>query len=289
MRRSHPRRAFLLAALAVATLSLPGAASAQARRGRVLDESRTRPSTAARPSPPASPRLDAARRGDDATFRPTVVIRRGTSQGTGTIIATAADSSLVLTAAHVVRDKGDLVVELHRYNVGLEKSSGGGWPLVIPAEVVGVDDAGDVAVLRLRGPSPLPFIARLYDDDPAGIAPGAAVTSLGVDQGARVASWDTRVVEPARFRIDEESAERPFLITEKIPAHGRSGGGLFLADGRLVGVCVGHAELYEGRRMGVFASLASARRLIREHGLDAEIARSQARPPASAAASSTPR
>ena len=63
MRRSNPRRPFLLAALAVATLSLPAAASAQARRGRGLDESRTGPSTVARPSPPAHPRLDAVASG----------------------------------------------------------------------------------------------------------------------------------------------------------------------------------------------------------------------------------
>lgn len=285
MRRSIPRRAVLLVALGVAALATPGAASAQARRGGGLDQSRTRPAPApaARRAAPVPPRLDAVRPADDRTFRPTVVIRRGKSQGTGTIIATSADSSLVLTAAHVVRDRGDLVVELHRYNVGLEKSRGGDWPLVIPAEVVGTDDAGDVALLRLRGPSPLPFVARLYDDDPAGLAPGALVTSLGVDQGARVASWETGLVETARFRIEDDGEERPFLITMKIPAHGRSGGGLFLADGRMVGVCVGHAEMYQGRRMGIFASLASARRLIRKHGLDAEVARSQARPPAPAA------
>lgn len=283
MRRSVPVRAFLLAALAVAAAAArPGEARAQARGGRGLDESRTRPSAVGGPRP-AAPQRDAVRPGDDATFRPTVVIRRGTSQGTGTIVATASDRSLVLTAAHVVRDAGPLVVELHRYNVGLERSKGGEWPLVVPAEVVGADDEGDVAILLLRGPSPLPFIARLYGDDPDGLAPGALVTSLGVDQGARVASWNTKLVEPARFRISEEAEERPFLITMKIPDHGRSGGGLFLADGRLVGVCVGHAEMYEGRRMGVFASLASARRLIRKHGLEAEVARSQARPPASAA------
>ena len=40
---------------------------------------------------------------DDWTFRPTVVVRRGTSQGSGTIIASVDGETLVLTAAHVVR------------------------------------------------------------------------------------------------------------------------------------------------------------------------------------------
>ncbi len=281
MRRSVPIWAVLVAVVAVAR---PGEALAQARRGRGLDESRLRTSPSARPSPPVAAKRDVVLPSDDATFRPTVVIRRGTSQGTGTIIATAADSSLVLTAAHVVQDSGPLVVELHRYNVGLEKSKGGVWPLVAPAEVAAIDESGDVAILRLREHSPLPFIARLYDDDPAGIAPGALVVSLGVDKGARVASWNTSLVEPARFRMAPGKDEKPFLITLKTPAHGRSGGGLFLADGRLIGVCVGHAEIFEGSRSGVFASLATARRLIHARGLDAEVARSQAAPPSPAAA-----
>src|SRR5262245_3387813 len=60
---------------------------------------------------------------DSLTFRPTVLIRRGSSQGSGTIIASLDADTLVLTASHVVRGTGPIQVELHRYNLGIEKAS----------------------------------------------------------------------------------------------------------------------------------------------------------------------
>ena len=70
---------------------------------------------------------------------------------------------------------------------------------------------------------------------------------------------------------------RPFLLIEKPPEHGRSGGGLFTTDGTVVGVCIGRAEVVRGKRFGVFASGASIRRLLREHDLNEAVARSTAR------------
>ena len=43
---------------------------------------------------------------DNETYRPTVVVRRGTSQGSGTIIASIDGETLVFTASHVVKDEG---------------------------------------------------------------------------------------------------------------------------------------------------------------------------------------
>ena len=95
------------------------------------------------------------------------------------------------------------------------------------------------------GLPPLPYVARLAapGDVPS---PGAAVTSVGVDGGARVVSRTTRVREVAWFamgdtpRRDTGGDDRPFLITER--ASGRAVGGLFLDGGRLAGVCVGRIE-----------------------------------------------
>ena len=86
-----------------------------------------------------------------------------------------------------------------------------------------------------------------------------------------------RSIETVTFELNDSGSARPFLITEKIPEHGRSGGGLFLANGDLVGVCVGHSELVKGRRMGVFAAGESVRRLLDDHQLTAAILRSELR------------
>ncbi|AMV36557.1 serine protease [Planctomyces sp. SH-PL62] len=277
MRRSEngPRLIGVIATLlAAGLLGSPGRADAQSSRRPDLDESTTGSPHAARPSRPAG---DAVEPGDDRTFRPTVVIRMAGSQGSGTLIASTADVTLVLTAAHVVRGEGPIAIELHRYNLGLERKAGGAWPLIVPAEVVASDPSADVAVLRLRRSPPLPYVARLYEDEAEALAAGTLVTSLGVDLGSRLTSWKTKVVETARFQLENGDVERPFLITLKIPEHGRSGGGLFTREGRLAGVCVGHAEMIEGRRMGVFASIESVRGLLRRHDLAAVVSRSSAR------------
>lgn len=223
------------------------------------------------PGPDDRPRPE-----DDGTFRPTVLVREGLAQGSGTVIASVKGETLVLTAAHVVKGRGRPLVELHRYNLGVEGiGPREGWPVAVEAEVAGADEAADIAILRVRRLPALPYVARLAasDDEPAR---GTLVTSVGIDLGTHLSSWQARVVEVAWFEMDG-GAERPFLITTKTPEFGRSGGGLFLEDGTLVGVCIGRAHLYERRRSGIFASAASIRQLLRDAELDAAVVRSEAR------------
>ena len=215
---------------------------------------------------------------DDWTFRPTVVVRRGTSQGSGTIIASVDGETLVLTAAHVVLDKGPITVELHRYNLGLERLplDPGVWPRPVPARLAASDRAADLAILRIEKMAALPYVARLSPgfEDPAS---DSLVTSIGIDLGTKLSSWTSRLVESLWFELNDNRDERLFFITAQCPEHGRSGGGLFLPNGELVGVCVGHAELVPGRRMGVFASRESIRQLLRDDDLAAVIVRSELR------------
>ena len=222
--------------------------------------------------------LDAVIESDNWTFRPTVLVRRGTSQGTGTIIASVDGVTLVLTAGHVIRGRGPISVELHRYNLGIENrpSVPGKWPRVVVAEAVATDALADLAILRLRDMIALPFVARLGPED-AEPASNAGLTSVGIDLGAKLSSWNTQLVEVLWFELNDSGTDRPFLVTARIPEHGRSGGGLFDTSGMLVGVCVGHAELVKGRRMGVFSSVENVRQLLREHELTSVIERSEAR------------
>ena len=247
---------------------------------------------------------------DDRTFRPTVIVRKGTGQGSGTVIASVPGETLVLTASHVAKAaaEGPLAVEVHRYNLGVENDlPAKGWPLVLPAELAAADPAADVAVIRIRGRLDLPFVARLA---PEGREPkaGVEVTSVGVDGGNHFSSWVTRVREPVwlTFEVGKSSAEaagettigsprfhgevhaakptgldaggkeRPVLLTEKAPVQGRSGGGLYVKGGLLVGVCVGRIETGRASGGGIFASIESIRKLLRENDLDAVVARSEA-------------
>ncbi len=222
--------------------------------------------------------LDAVVDSDNWTFRPTVLIRRGSSQGTGTIIASLEGETLVLTAGHVIRGRGPISVELHRYNLGIENrpSFPGKWPREVVAEPVATDTFADLAIVRLRDMVALPFVARLGPEN-AEPASSVGLTSVGIDLGAKLSSWNTQLVEVLWFELNDSGTDRPFLVTARIPEHGRSGGGLFDRNGTLVGVCVGHAELVKGKRMGVFSSVENVRQLLREHELTSIIERSEAR------------
>jgi S1-C subfamily serine protease len=223
---------------------------------------------------PALEAADIPRPEDDATYRPTVMIRRGKSLGTGTIIASTEGETLVLTASHVVADPGAVFVELFRYNLGVERvRTISGFPRKLEAFVVARDADADVAILRIDGQLAFPYVAGIARGDSAP-AIGTKVTTIGFDKGARLIGFSTRVRSVGRIDLDHGGGFRSFLVTDDPPEVGRSGGGLFRADGALVGVCVGRMELGEGRISGLFSTLGNVRELIR--GDDA-IASSMAR------------
>jgi S1-C subfamily serine protease len=211
-------------------------------------------------------------------FRPTVTLRKGDGRGSGTIIASNAKASLILTAAHVVADAGPLQVELQPYNYGLENDEKrlvgtGDWPRLVAAEVIAADLNADVALLRAPRLAGLPFVARVANDtvepEPKGV-----FTSIGVVGGKELTGWRTDVQGSARIDLPKFTGRgtpgdaRLFTITTKPPEFGRSGGGLFRADGSIVGVCVGRLQIHSepATVVGVFASLESIRKVLRDAG-----------------------
>jgi S1-C subfamily serine protease len=213
-------------------------------------------------------------------IRPTVQIRNGDKRGSGTVIVSRPGETWILTAAHVVGGAGTPVqVELHRFNFGSRLTGlteGGGWPRLVAATVTGSEPDADVAIIRIRNMTALKHVARL---DPGASEPsvGEVLTSVGIDRGLHLTSWQTHIHSSSIVELRKGSGPRRFTITTKTPEHGRSGGGLFRPDGTVVGVCTGHFENKPGQRLGVFASVESIRHLLRQQGLD-----DSARPPGAA-------
>jgi S1-C subfamily serine protease len=207
------------------------------------------------------------------------MIRKGKSLGTGTIIASAEDETLILTASHVLNEAGPIFVEFFRYNFGVERVQDRlGFPRKFPATIVARDPATDLAILQIRKQLSFPYVARIAP----GVAPlpkGTAVTTIGFDKGEQLIGFSTRVRSVERIDLDRGGGIRAFLVTEDPPEIGRSGGGLFRADGALVGVCVGRAELIDGRTFGIFSTLANIKALIRsDEDIATSMARANARP-----------
>ena len=169
-----------------------------------------------------------------------MVVRKGNAQGSGTIIASLDGETLVLTAAHVVFEEGESTkVELHRYNLGLERFSGvaGGWPRSLDATIVASDRAADLAVVRIGRMKRLPYVARLA---PAAGEParGTVVTSVGIDLGEHLSSWLAHVEGVEWFRLEKQKEDRPLLDHvpssrarpvggRALPAGGRAGRRLY--------------------------------------------------------------
>ena len=178
------------------------------------------------------------------------------------IIASVDGEALILTASHVVEEVGPLGVEVGRYNLGWEHTqSARGFPRRIAATVAAQDRASDLAILRVGGQLRLPYVARI-GASPAPIAPGTTVESIGFDRGERLVGFWTRVRRVELLDMEHGGGPRPFIVTDHPPQSGRSGGGLFLEDGTLVGTCLARAETAPGRVLGMYSNVGNIRRLL---------------------------
>ncbi len=181
----------------------------------------------------ARPETEAERRAMNATVRLKVEDTGGYSYATGTIIHAHGNEALVMTCGHVFRDsqgKGVITVEYDFYRN----------PRRARGRLIDYDsDARDVGLVAIRTDEPLePAILAVAG---APVPAGADVFSIGCDHGEDPTIRHTRIKRTAKY-----DGERKYDIYGK-PKVGRSGGGLFTNDGRLIGVCNAAAvEVDEG-------------------------------------------
>ena len=99
----------------------------------------------------------------------------------------------------------------------------------IPARLISYDLKSDVGLVSFRTNLPV-TAARVA---PAGhrTAPGETVINVGCSHGAEPTARDSQIAALDRF------LGPPNLQVAGQPVQGRSGGGLFTADGLVIGVC----------------------------------------------------
>ena len=160
-----------------------------------------------------------------ATVKIKVEDDEGISYATGTVVHSHGNESLVVTCGHVFREsqgKGEISGEY-----GFAK----GTPSVAAGELIFYDaDARDIAllVLKTNGDSiPAVEIASKRTS----ISTGEDAFSIGCDHGEFPTIRHTRIKNKAAY----DGAIKYDIYGR--PVDGRSGGGLFTDDGRLIGVC----------------------------------------------------
>ncbi len=145
------------------------------------------------------------------------------SYGSGTIIDMQGEEALVLTCGHVFHDsqgKGRVTVDL------FDKS---GTHTSVPGHVIHFDEKRDVGLVSIRP-------GRRIEPMKVGgqgckASRGMRVFSIGCDRGAIPSVRESRVSNINRY-LGPANIE-----VEGAPIDGRSGGGLFMADGTIIGVC----------------------------------------------------
>lgn len=171
--------------------------------------------------------------------------------GTGTIIHSVPGETLVLTCAHfflnLQRDGSSVTVE----------TFDDGRPEGFAATVVGGNHSLDLAIIRCTPKRTLPAVS-VSAQSPE-LATGQSLVSFGCDLGN----------SPSRLEMSLVAVDRYLgpgnLVCTMDPVSGRSGGGLYLPTGELVGVCsCAEREKSEGLYMA-WSAIAS---LLRELKLE---------------------
>jgi serine protease Do len=173
-----------------------------------------------RGGPPSSP--------DNGEDGPSM--RQPGGEGSGFIVA--ADG-VVLTNAHVVKDADEITVKLTDRRE-------------FKAKLIGLDEATDVAVLRIEAKG-LPSV-RL--GDPKKLRPGEWVFAIGSPFGFENSVTAGVVSSTGRGLGGQESRFVNFIQTDVAVNPGNSGGPLFNLDGEVVGI---NSQIYSrsGGYMGI--------------------------------------
>ncbi|MDE0133947.1 MAG: trypsin-like peptidase domain-containing protein [Acidimicrobiaceae bacterium] len=177
--------------------------------------------------------------------------------GSGIIIG---NGDLVLTNSHVVRSEsngracGIVVGFTSRFDKPPD-----GWQ---PATLVADDPGRDLAVVQIAGAAPAghPSLEVQRDD----LALGEEITTLGYPGFGH--SQDTLTFTAGRFSGTTVGDGYELLKTDALLDAGASGGGVFDAQGRLIGLAVGGFE-GEGGYLGLVIGGSEVLRFLARHDL----------------------
>jgi S1-C subfamily serine protease len=173
-----------------------------------------------------------------ATVRLKVEDATGYGFGTGTIIDTHDSEALVITCGHLFREsKGQGKITADVFTSGAAQS--------VEGQLIGYDLERDVALVSIRAAG----MTGVHVAPPGyTVRPGDRAFTIGCDKGADPSLRPTQITAVNKYK------GKPNYTAAGQPIDGRSGGGLFSADGFLIGIC-NAADPADNE--GIYAGLAS--------------------------------
>lgn len=198
----------------------------------------------------------------NSTVRIRVEDRPGmTAYGTGTIIDSRNGHALVITCGHLFRDSGgkckitvDAII-----NDKLQ---------TVDARVLDFDLEYEIGLLIIEPQGNV--VASKVADQSGQPEPGQPLFSVGCSNGA-----DPTIMEMQVTAIDRFTGA-PNIECTGSPVEGRSGGGLFDEQGRLVAICFGRLD---GEPRGAYSGLPTVHWVLEKHELT-DIFKSESAAPA---------
>jgi len=174
-----------------------------------------------------------------ATVKLRVEDAGGYGFGTGTIIDTHDGEALVVTCGHLFREsRGQGKIQGDIYVTGAAQT--------VEGQLIAYDLDRDVALVSLRVSGPVAPVVVAPPGQP--VRPGDGAFTVGCDKGADPTVRQTQITAVNKYQ------GRPNYTAAGQPVDGRSGGGLFTADGKLIGIC-NAADPADNE--GLYAALAS--------------------------------
>jgi thiol-disulfide isomerase/thioredoxin len=168
--------------------------------------------------------------------------------GSGTIIYSSPEESIILTCAHIFKIKGaqqpspknfrvPITVDLFNGQlIGRTPAIVGRAEQDVVGEAIDYDFDNDVGLIRIRPGRKLPS-SRVV---PPWWKPekGMTMFTVGCSHGNDATAWDTTILDP-RVTMSNTATKKSFseIKCKNQPKEGRSGGGLYTTDGYVAGVC----------------------------------------------------
>lgn len=174
---------------------------------------------------------------------------QGVDYGSGTLIAFQNGRGLALTCWHIFRDFGkDATVEVDLFPNGSDQP-----PQTVLGRLIKANEDADVAVIGIVGCPEMPVSPIVPPNKLPKV--GDYVCSVGCDGGKAPTKLQHRVT-----RLNPYQGPGTTECTG-MPVSGRSGGGLFDASGRIIGVCFA-ADRDDER--GVYVGTEEIHRLLKD-------------------------
>jgi thiol-disulfide isomerase/thioredoxin len=182
----------------------------------------------------------------ETVVRIRVMNNRSIGFGSGTIIHSTPDESLILTCAHIFKlDRGKqvppsqfprkILIDLFDGNLQGTQPATVHFVEAVPGWAVDYDFTRDVGLIRIKPGRRLPACRVV----PAHWVPESRmrVLTVGCSEGHDATAWHTMITKARIQNFLSGNPAYEAIECNFAPKQGRSGGGLFTDDGYIAGVC----------------------------------------------------